>query len=445
MNAANLVVAGSGGFLFQTHDEAFEQLCLASLPSDRKLAHWANQLESNLAWCEARGVRFVSLVLPERHVIHANRLPAGVTASPDRALCRLLAMMDPASRRAVLYPEQALRSANQLGEVFLQTDEHLNLRGYYACYHALLDHLGTALALRPMPPDALATRRLNVSGNLGMHLESEPTEDLDIWLARAGTTRIFTKHGGAGRFEIFHTDDRTLPKAVVYGDSNADAMRHILTPHFSRTLMVYNCHQLFHELVRREQPDVVIHVMSELRLGRTSHEGAATLDVIDTFFEQRAGPLPSIDTMLAVDFDACGQSEPMLDGGWSECEDTHTWMTGAISRLRLPVETVQALTRTAERHWLELLLVPKLDSRHHRQRLTISYGWQGAWTSIGDFTLREETWIRAPLPALTVPPEQMVFLRFEHADGFAPSEFGGTDQRVMSFAARRMSIVAEQR
>ena len=441
---AEEVVLGADDFLFHCFGNAFEQLCGDAEPADRQLAQWVSLFENNFAWCTAKKTRYVTLVVPERHVIYADKLPPGRTISPRRPINRLIDAMDPAMRAAVLYPEQRLSDARRHDEVFYKTDEHLNLHGHYTCYRALFDHFGPTIMGTISPREApVVAHRVQASGNLGIRLDTEPMEVMEGWgpAVNGATRRIFRNRNAPNRVEVYQHDDHARPKAIVFGDSHMEQLRYWLIPHFSRTIILYYCHQLFCDLVRVEQPDVVVHIMSELNLGKPPASHPLLVPNTD-FFSYSGEELPPDLPLLAIDFGRGGGGSEVTGEGWSFPEEDHTWMTGTTSTLTLPIAICQELAGAVGGHTMTINLwpVPSASPRRRVQRLTISYEDDMGQLEIGNFEIDRETELVVSIPQLRSPPDGKACLKFEHPNGFAPRDEGQNDDRILSVGVRRLRI-----
>jgi alginate O-acetyltransferase complex protein AlgJ len=437
------VVRGTDDFLFHCFAAAFEQLCSGTEPTDKQLLEWVLVIESNFAWCKANNVNFVTLIIPERHIIYADKLPAPYTVSSNRPVSRVMKSIGPCMHAAVLYPEAALKDARKTGDVFLKTDEHLNLHGVYACYRALIDHLSSNIAITPVDRDALEVEHLYLSGNLGMRMEDEPMEFRDHWTSatRTRTARTFQNRNGRGRVELFENANQTLPRAIVYGDSTLDEMKYLLVENFSRTVIVYHCSQFFYDLVRREKPDVVVHFMTELRLGLPYADGAIGLPNGD-FLLHCGEPLPAHLTLFTIDCGKGGGSAKFMGDGWSLEERDYTWMTDYYSFIALPREAGAALASSDRRFNVAINLVPltRASLSRHRQRLEISCGYNDKWIDVGTFEINGDSRLQVALPQIDRRADQTLWLRFAHPDGFSPLEYGSADPRILSLAVRRITI-----
>ena len=62
---------------------------------------------------------------------------------------------------------------------------------------------------------------------------------------------------------IYEIADSDLPRAVVFRDSTATDSIPFLAEHFSRSVYVWHEGDVLAEIIRREQPDVVLHFVAE--------------------------------------------------------------------------------------------------------------------------------------------------------------------------------------
>ncbi|GAB0112993.1 alginate O-acetyltransferase AlgX-related protein [Acidisoma sp. C75] len=446
------VAVGAEGFLFHRSENAFEQICGGTLPSDRQLARWQSLFETRYAWCQQRDIVYATLVVPERHVIYGDRLPPGYEVSPDRAIMRLSRAMGDFAPLCLLYPEAVLREGREGGDVFFQTDEHINPRGAYLCYRTLFAHVQGALPLRPLAADAYSVSTYDYTGNLGMQLDSEPSEEAQLWLVpeMGGAARVFDSGPGRGRVEVFQHARPDLPTAIFLGDSNLFSLWHFLVPHFSRLIFLHDNDRMFHDLIRREQPDLVVHVLSESRLGNSTEPGLAYVpvdtDIID-FEDVCPTPLPKRTEwpLLLLDFGMPESGAGYLLQGWADPEPGHCWMTGQESHIVCPPLTLPE-GKTHLR--IELQVTPHLHPEHaSRQRLDLFCIIRGERLHLGGVAVEESgslSWdIEASGLIHTASLGRYLVLGFEHPDAFAPSAAGSSaDDRMLSCSVQRLAIWA---
>jgi hypothetical protein len=77
------VVIERDGFLFHRHDPTMDQLTTKFTLRAAQLDRWTSLIEARAAWCRGRGINYVMLTLPEKHVVYADKLPVELT--PERA------------------------------------------------------------------------------------------------------------------------------------------------------------------------------------------------------------------------------------------------------------------------------------------------------------------------------------------------------------------------
>jgi hypothetical protein len=261
------VVTGRAGHLFHRWDAAFEQLCDASTLDDIDLDRWRNLIEYRAAWCGLHGTSYHFMVVPEKHVVYEDRLPRGRTISPERPFQRIRAALHPTVQRRVIYPLAELRQARRVEKTYLLTDVHWTDYGAYVGYRALLRGLAADVAMQPIPEPALQReKRRNYTGGIGMRLDPEPVEEQVILRPTdpASARMLFdNKNIMEGQVRIYETDDRKLPRAVIFRDSNLNAMLPFLLGHFSRVVLVGGARFFLHDVIQAEQPDLVITEIAE--------------------------------------------------------------------------------------------------------------------------------------------------------------------------------------
>ena len=118
------VMHGSDGWLFHRIDGVLPQICEANAMSERNLSRMLSLWEARQAWCLARKTEYRILIVPERHVIYPDKMPAEYAPHPGRPALRLLEAADPALRSCIIYPAQTLRLGRATRDVCYKTDVH---------------------------------------------------------------------------------------------------------------------------------------------------------------------------------------------------------------------------------------------------------------------------------------------------------------------------------
>jgi hypothetical protein len=303
---ASEVVVGRDGFLFNRWNRAFEQICDGVLLEPHDLRFWVNTIEFRHAWAAMHGIPYFVQIVPERHAVYGDHLPPGIHVAADRPVNQLHRALDRRVADHFTYPIAALRVGRLQAHTFFHTDIHPSRYGMYLCYRDLARLVGAPLIRDVVREDELvrAPRKRRIVGDLGVRLPDEPTEEIeDITISRPfAVRRAFTnKSFLEGQVMVFENDDRSLPRLVIFRDSNAThVIDPFLTVHFSRIVSVGGWGFFFPELIRAEKPDVVVSMFAERFIGTPLKDGTAAPvalpnNLTGPTFEQFTGvalPLP---------------------------------------------------------------------------------------------------------------------------------------------------------
>jgi hypothetical protein len=111
-------------------------------------------------------------------------------------------------------------------------------------------------------------------------MPDEPVEDIhEISVMRdfVGNCPFASKHFTEGQVQIFTNADHSLPRLVLFRDSNATHMIDpFLMAHFSRIVAVGAWGHFFPELIRAEKPDLIISSLAERFIGTPFRPGERT-------------------------------------------------------------------------------------------------------------------------------------------------------------------------
>ena len=438
---AETVEWGLDGFLFHRFERTFEQVCGGLVLKRRPLERWLSLLEARHAWCTARRIRSIFFVVPEKHVIYRDKLPQH-NISPVRPAKVILRGLAPTMRPDVVYPVRQLVDARKVDETYFRTDVHWTPWGAYVGYRALLHALSTTHLLEPIPQRSLIRGRARTTGDLGIRVDEEPSEEYTTITA---DTAPFKKMFGnraftSGQVEVYETGDPTKPRAVLFRDSNATAILPFLVPHFSR-LTVVASQIFFHELVRSERPDIVVLQTTERQLARPLTTGAdEALIFPDDFgtlgfteFTGMALPLPEAKDVLVVDFKDGGDSANYRGAGWSHQEQDFVWMIGDHSTLKLPVSPRRS------GYELQLDVCPAvMPPRVPFQRLTVEVNG----ISLGTQEVRLPETLTFTISLNLENANQLNFM-LRHPDAVVPADEGSSqDIRVLSLRVTELRLIS---
>ena len=272
------IVAGPGPSLFTTRDRAVDVFRGADPFSERELALWTQVLADRRAWCEARGVKYVFAIAPNKESIYPERFPARFDKIGPTRREQLLAHLSARADAQVLDLTDAVRASREefaaQGDVYFPLGTHWNDYGAFAAYRALLGHVGELVpGVRPRSVDEFEFAPTDFQDDTWagrLYLEDllvQPNVELRPRFA-SGLDEQFHKSLKAIALDAQHRDS-SLPRAVVFHDSMGEKLRPLLAEHFSRCVFRWES-DFDTALIERERPDVVIQVFVERALAAFS-------------------------------------------------------------------------------------------------------------------------------------------------------------------------------
>jgi alginate O-acetyltransferase complex protein AlgJ len=273
-----LIVGESGWFFYGDRHDVEHYRGLDPL-SSQELETWTRVLEDRRDWLAERGIAYLLVLAPDKNLVYPEYMPARLPRHSDvHPLDQLSRHLAATSDLDVVDLLPVLVAAKQKERVYHLTDTHWNDRGAYEAYlaiHARLERMLPELAnVEPVQ----VTRGQHAERGMGLaHLVGltdvypEIVLDASIIAPRAiikpehaptYDTRVRTlqpiAHGVPGD---------SLPRAVMFRDSFANALVPYLAEDFSRILYVWD-RDVDPRVVSVEKPDVVIHEIVGRFLGR---------------------------------------------------------------------------------------------------------------------------------------------------------------------------------
>ncbi len=269
----HMPIVGADGYLFHQDHDAIDQLTGALRFHDSQLAVWTQVLLRRAEWCERHGAVFREMIIPEKHVVYADKLPRSIRLSKRRAALQILGALEDSIRPRVLYPVEELRAAGDRQPTFFKTDTHWSSFGAYIGYAALVKSLGQDMDAPLYPVDAIEYVEKRYVGDLGVRFAVEREESASFLKRPAQPAPIYQNHNfGRGAVHIYESADRTLPTCVLFRDSFSNALIPFLAQNFSRIVAVSSM-SYFYDLLEQERPDVVLSITIE-RFLATFGQGA---------------------------------------------------------------------------------------------------------------------------------------------------------------------------
>lgn len=256
-------IAGNDGSDSITDYRGTRPLTLAQLEGWR----WTFQDEHD--WCVANGIKFFLVLIPAKEAVYPEFTPDWMTRVSDRtALEQLTGYL----REKAAFPwvdvSPALQEAKKRDRVFLLTDTHWSRFGAYAGWRAFLPMITNAFPAVTLPPDSDFTLSHEhfLGGDLTQIMSLRPVTREEYVMMKPGTPPRAKTEIAYGRELpdiVATTGDTRLPRAVVFRDSFTEDIMPFLSENFQRT--AYSWARVGIEIgtIKRERPDLVIHIMAD--------------------------------------------------------------------------------------------------------------------------------------------------------------------------------------
>lgn len=257
----------------------------------------------------ARGITYLKFAVPEKQIVYPQFLPKifhDKPVSDDRPAMAMRAM----EIDCFSYPFDVLRDARAYGHIYFRGDSHTNWLGAYFLYHHIIDTLNRTLGDQsghtrrtPLPLSDLKPSLASYGGDLFTQLDPEALRHFSgPWQALAFDNNqieylvryllpeedrkavrqpveedLLELLGERETFRFSHPNKK-LPRAVIFRDSTSDFMIDLLAEHFSESLFIWHKGRVYDDVIAREKPDVVLHIMAERFL--TQYETAPAFSIL---------------------------------------------------------------------------------------------------------------------------------------------------------------------
>jgi hypothetical protein len=230
---------------------------------------WRCSFEERRRELSRRGIPYLLVIVPEKHEIHPEHLPANLRRVGERTrLHEFLAFMRAHSQLEILDLRDPLLAAKGPDPLYYRTGTHWNEYGAYVADRAIAERLATLLpGFSPAPVPPFELRRLGVPGRRMLRTVgiSEHFDDLALelvpldaaghrdWLSRADHSDLeFGSPSTRG------SAPRGAPRALVLNDSfGRTHLDDFLSRHFEHVEFRWTT-RLNLALIDSLRPDVVI-------------------------------------------------------------------------------------------------------------------------------------------------------------------------------------------
>jgi hypothetical protein len=239
---------------------------------------------------------YLKFIVPEKSIIYSQYLPK-IFAKHEISKDRPAVNLAEACESFVSYPADVLSDARSYGTLYFRGDSHTNWLGAFFLYQHVIEELNSALTkkgLKSVAPFVLAdfdASLVSYAGDLFTQLDKEMVGFFQgawkpINLSTADSPKIehlvryllCSKKRKAVRKDVeddylallgeretfrFSHPNKELPRAVIFRDSTADYLVDVLAEHFSESIFIWHKGYVYSDVIEREKPDVVLHLMAE--------------------------------------------------------------------------------------------------------------------------------------------------------------------------------------
>jgi alginate O-acetyltransferase complex protein AlgJ len=260
------VVKGRDGWFFYADDLGIEDYANVEPMTPEAVANWRTAVVRARDWLAARGVSFVFVIAPDKHVIYGEAMPStlariGEVSRTDQLFTTLQDTGLAVDVRPWLFEAKARE------RIYHQTDTHWNNRGALVAYQQIISAVRVRVPATPpawtrdaFEPVDRVVEALDLAAMMGLKRVLRET-DLALVPRRARRARVIEPAGAAPTAEegrlVTEVEDPSLPRAVVFRDSFVSPLVPFLSEHFSRAVYLWQ-NDFDANAVLAERPDVVI-------------------------------------------------------------------------------------------------------------------------------------------------------------------------------------------
>lgn len=272
------LIVGKQGWFFLGNQRAIDQYRGIAHFTPDELARWKQVLVERRDWLAERGVEYLVVFVPNKHSVYPEYMPEHLPrVGEESQLSELVRYLGERSDLPVLDLRPALARAKLAQRIYHKTDTHWNDIGAYAGYEAILDRLAEKLpALEETPPVPVRFRRLTTPG-MGLvelvGLGDVYAEERLVLTPEHPRAAIPAAQRAAYEARVLKqlplnlgTGDPSLPRALMFRDSFANALVPYLAENFEDILYVWG-RDVDPRIVEKRDPDAVIQEIGERFLG----------------------------------------------------------------------------------------------------------------------------------------------------------------------------------
>ena len=269
VSPSDRVVVGKNGWYFYSgrvlrNENPIADFTRETPLNDSQLKQWCEILRRRHDWLNARGVRYIVMLVPNKAEIYPEYVPESVRQGDAQSTVEQFAGYVRANTDIrVLDLTRPLLDAKPWVRLYHQTDTHWNDCGGFVGYGELVASLHPWFpSMKAAPVEAFEVRQVpSTEGELirFMNLEGvvEAEHVFSLHPLRPGRAAFSLVEEPEWRY-TGDTGDVDLPRAVIYGDSFLGPLAPRLSEHFERSVYCFSYSRFPIEVIEAEHPDVVV-------------------------------------------------------------------------------------------------------------------------------------------------------------------------------------------
>jgi tetratricopeptide (TPR) repeat protein len=264
------VLLGKDGWLYFNRNKLIDDYRGLKPYNTQQLELWKNTIENRQKWLADQGVRYLFVIVPEKHSIYPEYIPDNLHKINDKTrLDQLLEYFQNHSTIKLMDLRNPLQEAKHNDLIYFKTGTHWTDKGAYIAYTNIMDQLITWFPeLSTIDQSSLVIKQADKEHDLSnmLGLSQKMTErnyfiSLKTPCARDLIQNIFPQAPKEfdGSIIVKGCNNNKL-RAVVFRDSFFSMIEPFLSEHFESIFYVWDRYNypILKTLIAKLHPDIVI-------------------------------------------------------------------------------------------------------------------------------------------------------------------------------------------
>jgi len=250
------------------------------LLSKRAIKRITNNVKANNEWSTENGIQYYLCIAPDKHSIYSDKLPSYfnknlVHRNLDKVVENLINQ-----EIEIIDSRKRLIALKDQFSLYAKTDSHWNDNGAFFCYQDIIRKIG--LKFTNLGPEFkrndfnIAIENSHNKTTTDMINISRYIKENDVnykqikgighsYKKEKKRIKVPTNYKGLKSiFEDRYTsENKNGLKILVFKDSFTNRLKKFLIPHFEETVFIENFHKFDKDLIKRENPDIILHEIVE--------------------------------------------------------------------------------------------------------------------------------------------------------------------------------------